>query len=190
MSARLERSKGFTLIELMVVVTIIGIILAIAVPYYVSYKRTACDRSASGDISRIAACIERLGNELVDLNCSSLEIMASSLQVEWLLGPYYGWGGTTRKCNVLISVDTPNAVITACALKGSRPAGPNSRYMYRQTLDLGGADLPAITGNCTGLEYGGQGYSCYTQSMVSTATLGCSLGLPANGVDCGTLTTF
>jgi hypothetical protein len=171
----------------MVVVAIIGIILAIAVPYYVAYKRTACDRSASGDISRLGACIERLGNELVDLNCSSLDIMASSLNIEWLLGPYYGWGGSTRKCNVLVSVDTASALITSCSLKGSRPAGPQSRYMYRQTLDLGGADMPAITGNCSGFEYGGVGYSCYTQTMVNTSVSGCSLGLPANGVDCGTL---
>ena len=47
-----EREGGFTLVEIMVVVAIVGIILAVAIPYYISYKRGSCDRAASADIAK------------------------------------------------------------------------------------------------------------------------------------------
>jgi len=184
---KVKNAKGFTLIELMVVVAIIGIILAIAIPYYVAYKRTACDRAATGDISKLGASIERFGNELVDLNCPDMSNVISNINIAYFMGPYYGWGGTNRKCDVRVSADQTNSAYTACAMNGSRPSGANSRYLYQVGM-VGGNDLPATTSvNCgNGSAYGGRGNTCYTTSMISTTS--CTPATPTGTVDCGSIT--
>ena len=55
----MKQNKGFTLIELMIVVAIVGIITAIAYPTYIEYVRDTRRANATVALSSLAGAMER-----------------------------------------------------------------------------------------------------------------------------------
>jgi len=57
-----KKNKGFTLIELMIVILIVGILAAIAVPSYEQYARKAKRADGTASLLRAAHNLERCGS--------------------------------------------------------------------------------------------------------------------------------
>ncbi len=129
------------IIVIPILMAVIGIILAVSIPYYVSYKRTACDMAARQELSKLQIAYDAYRNDPNNRANEPPRDLGS------LVGPYYSWSGTPEKCLVLIKYDRLSQEAEAVAIKGSHPQGATSRYVYRRNLTSGSeqkSTAPAI----------------------------------------------
>lgn len=102
--------------------------MALAMPMYISYRRTACDTTARQDLENLRVAYVRFKND------PNNHDKKAPLRLENLLGSYYGWGGTSWKCETRIKYDHERQEVYAVALRGSEPAGEGTRYIFQLNL--------------------------------------------------------
>ncbi len=85
-----KREEGFTLIELVIVIAIIGILMAIAIPNYMSARRTAAINATKSNLRNLATALELYMAE------KNLSIYPANDEINTVLKPYLPGGAPTN----------------------------------------------------------------------------------------------
>jgi type IV pilus assembly protein PilA len=105
-----RRNEGFTLVEILIIIVIIGLLAVIAIPQFISYRSRAIDAQLKSDLRNAAVAVESYFAKWSSYPASVAQIQG------------YGFEPTDG-VTLTITVVTPNSYsITATKPGGTQPS--------------------------------------------------------------------
>jgi len=156
----MRNEKGFTLIEVLIVVAIIGVLAAIAIPAYQKYRIKAYDAAAASDLHTVAVHENAFFDEynqfvgFTPADRSASGVLTKTITLANGSSAVFQVNGITPKVEIVANVD---AKAQACTLGAHHDAGrkkfameleQNNALMYQPfpaSKTLTNADIPPAT---------------------------------------------
>ena len=143
MRKRGSEDRGFTMIELLVVVVIIGVLVAIAVPVYLNYRKGAANKSAQSDVRGAITAVEQFYTD--NGNQYPASVLDRTEGQDLVLAAIGGSAQTIKVSpgNILRFVNTSAAGATSYRICGRNTDGAQT-YRYDSTA---GGSVQQVAGS-------------------------------------------